>query len=205
MKTTKQKKAEQPVFEIALLVNDEKISLDYEVLQRILSNVVYNAGAEWQPIVALLAHHPHYQVRQELASFSLLTQETFNHLISDKNKSVVEDLLRNDLCEQFLTQEHIKQIIQRNDTSLLIALINILHRLCGSETIDNIEWYEKLLTHSDPEVRKELASSDRLTTEQIMTLTEDKDPLVAKTAKETLSNMDYDEDDYDEDDESEDD
>ncbi|ALG68410.1 hypothetical protein [Beggiatoa leptomitoformis] len=205
MTTTKQKKAKQTTFEIALLVNNEKVSLDYEMLERILGMVAYNVGAEWLPIMSLLAQHPNYQVRQAITSFPSLSQEMFNQLISDKNSSVIQELLRSELCEQFLTAEHIRQIIQRDETSLLIALINTLHTLQSSEEIDNIEWYEKLLTHSDPEVRKELAGTEYLTGAQITQLTEDKDPLVARTAKATLKNMDYDDcEDEDEDDDNED-
>ena len=163
---------------------------DNEVLSKLLSyrqveGIVFNApdNKDSADMYAVAARHPASGVREAIASNQCLPESVVKALYADKSINVLRRLVWNARFKEMATLEQIEKLLGL-DTEIAETIANNIQDFkgAGTEKLD-----ELLVTHADPSVARNLASSYNTPEKLLKTLLTHADPGVAGAAKDLLS------------------
>jgi hypothetical protein len=178
----------------ALIINNVRLELGYEMLNQLAYNMEDNNGT--RDIAHELAQSLCCETRFHIASRSCLNPETVAFLLPDTRIEVMRAMIDN---EEFISQmalADLERFINTGDPEILSSIVKAMSDLTETYEVCERDWLcEKLCQHPDPAVRSELAGNDETPEFFLKKLAQDPDLDVSQAAKDTLEGLDWDDDD----------
>lgn len=155
-----------------------RIPVDYEMLAMALRGLQI---AEDNAVhLEALADHPAKEVRVELAGKTNLSQAAFRKLFATRDFAVIEALLSNSGNAGYFSKEMLAGLISQSEFAHIVA------RGLGDFPNADDSIGEALAAHPDPYVRNAFAGNFDAPKRLLRMLSNDEDPAVARSAKQTL-------------------
>lgn len=165
-----------------LTIGSEAIALSEEVVQSIA--FALEDHERHTQLFAELAKHPSCRVRQQVARNDKLDRPTVELLARDTDVEVLRNLVLSEAARRYLTLDMLVRMIEL-DAYLASALA---HRIDDFGLATTVQLAERLMSHPDPIVRRDLAQADATPKRFVKALCKDPDLSVMMAAQEALAN-----------------
>ena len=165
--------------DIVFTVNGKNVPISSEAFASLVSSLP--DSEIYKSIYAEFAKASAFGVRENVAYKDNLDEQTVFLLADDPVESVVENLIRSDAAK-YLNEDMLYKLIDRS--SKLAA--DIADKVNNFEDSNLDKLCEVLANHSDPQVRRNLATNYGVPEKVLKKLKSDEDPEVAYYAEKSL-------------------
>jgi hypothetical protein len=132
-------------------------------------------------LMELLSAHPSADIREEVADFGCINEEVCKRLAKDASQNVIQKLFQNDYFKRWVSTEQVVEYINSFDPKTIMCIASAVDDLPEPQKV-----CDSLLSHKDPQVRRELAENGNAPKGVIMKLTHDADLSVRSAALSAL-------------------
>jgi hypothetical protein len=177
-----------------LIVNGAELELGHVMLNE-LSYTLPDVKKSMD-IFHELAQSPSCETRSHIASQSCLHSKTVALLLPDTQIEIMRAMADNDQFISQMTLSDVERFINTDDPDILASIMKAMLDLTESYEICERDWLcEKLSKHPDPAVRSELAGNEETPEFFLNKLAQDPDSDVSRAAKDTLEDLELEDDD----------
>lgn len=164
-----------------LIVNGVEITVGIDLLKNIASNLSDNV--ENREMFHVLAQSDSASIRGEIAYKDSISEETALILLNDKDTTVLEKIIRNDMGKSIITEELLDVILNISNENTLIEIANNFESF---ENIDTEDTAKKLIDLKNPTLTLAIAENYSTPKKILKILAKDNDPDIANAAKKSL-------------------
>lgn len=177
-----------------LIVNGAELELGHVMLNELSYTLPDEKKS--MDIFHELAQSPSGETRSHIASQSCLHPKTVALLLPDTQIEVMRAMAGNDEFISQMTLADVERIINTDDPDILVSIVTAMLDLTESYEVCERDWLcEKLSKYPDPAVRSELAGNEETPEFFLKKLAQDPDLDVSRSAKDTLEDLEHDDDD----------
>jgi len=177
-----------------LIINNVRLELGYEMLNQL--SYIMDDNKKTRDIAHELAKSPCCEIRTQIASRNILHPQTVSLLLPDTQIEVMRAMAGNDEFISQMTLADVERFINTGDPEILVKLVETMSDLTETHEVCQRDWLcEKLSQHPDPAIRAELAGNEETPEFFLKKLAQDPDSDVSQAAKDTLENLEEDDDD----------
>ncbi len=167
--------------EAKLIVNGHEISVGIELLGNIASSLADNKDN--QELFYILAQSVSANIRQEIAYKDKISEETAMLLLNDKDTTVLECIIRNDVAKEIIDDDILNNIIENANEEVLKEIANNFDSI---ENINADKTAKKLIELENPSVTIAIAENYSSPKKILKSLLKHSDPDIVRAAKSSL-------------------
>jgi hypothetical protein len=167
--------------EIKLLVNGKEANFGINFARNILSSIPENEI--YADLIHEFAKSKCASIRSEVARRNYNSPETIELLLQDKNIEVLLEIITNDSAREYITDEHLDEIVISNNED---AIENIIRSIDNFENTNKVDLFEKIMQLENDYLLLQIADGYHTPKVILKQLVKHHDPDIASAAQENL-------------------
>lgn len=164
-----------------LIIDGCEVDIGIDLISNIASSLADDKN--YQEVFHILAQSKSANIRQEIAYKDNITEETATLLLEDKDTSVLERMVRNDVAKGIINDEILDSIIQRANEEVLKEIAN---NFDGYSNVSIEKTAKKLVELNNLTITLAVAENYSTPKKALKALLKHSDPDIARAAQRSL-------------------